>query len=317
MTKDAASAAQRRTNITTVLAPTDFSPASHKALRYAAALATRSGATLHIVHVSEIDYAIPGPALLAQDPFTSDTENGRALKQQVEAQIGSCLSPIFHGRTGRAFDQICRSARELKADLVVMATHGRTGLKRFVLGSNAERVVQHSSAPVLIVRESEREFLSDGQQLQVNTILIPTDFSDSAREALNYALHFARRFGSRLVLFHSFNVPQFVATDQYGPHRFGCEPEELQAAAEGQMRELVDRVDFGGVQFETLIQPGRAAEAICAYAERQKIDLIITSTHGRTGLMHVLIGSVAEHIVRYARCPVLVVPHRHAAADSG
>jgi nucleotide-binding universal stress UspA family protein len=74
------------------------------------------------------------------------------------------------------------------------------------------------------------------------------------------------------------------------------------------MREFVKGRDFGGVDWESQITIDLAADEICGYAEKQKIDLIITSTHGRTGLMHVLIGSVAEHVVRHGRSPVLVLP---------
>lgn len=295
--------------VATVLVPTDFSAESLKALRYGAAVARKFRAQLHIVHVSEIDYAIPGPALLGVDPFTSDTEEARQLKQQLAAEVGGSTTPTFHGRTGRAYDQICRAARELKADLIVMATHGRTGLKRFVLGSNAERVVQHSSSPVLIVREHERELLTDDRQLRLRTILVPTDFSESSTEALSYAGTLARQFNARLIIFHSFAIPNVTATE-FGAQRPAPRSEGLQAVAEDQMRRFIEGIDFGGVEYESQVRAGAAAEEICDQAENQQVDLIVTSTHGRTGLWHVLIGSVAEHIVRYARSPVLVVPTR-------
>jgi nucleotide-binding universal stress UspA family protein len=196
----------------------------------------------------------------------------------------------------------------MEADLIVMSTHGRTGLKRLVLGSNAERVVQHSSSPVLVVRRGEKQLVEDGQPLQIEKILVPTDFSASSREPLNYAREFSRAFGARLVLFHAFHVPEFTAPDRYGIHTVAPTVETARLAAEEQMREFAGSFDFAGVDFTTEITMGRAAEEICRYAEQERIDLIITSTHGRTGLMHVLIGSVAEHVVRYAHSPVLVVP---------
>jgi nucleotide-binding universal stress UspA family protein len=304
MTEKLSSDAKNRANIATVLVPTDFSAESLKALRYAIALVGKFGARLHVMHVSEIDFAAPGPALLGKDPQLSDTQ----VKEQLEAMTGGSVAATVHGRTGRAFDQICRFAREIEADLVVLSTHGRTGLKRLFLGSNAERVVQHSESPVLVVRESEREFVAEGKPLQIQTILVPTDFSGSSMEAVDYAVEFGRKFGARLVLFHSFSVPEFITTDPYGRHNLHPTPEQARSAAEDQMREFVKGLDFGGVGFETHVTMGRAADEICDYALKQKIDLIITSTHGRTGFMHVLIGSVAEHVVRHAHSPVLVVP---------
>jgi len=288
--------------ISTVLVPTDLSAESLKALTYAAALVQEFDANLHVVHVNEVDFAQPGGYSLVTNP-----EIERSLQKQLEAATGGVITATSHGRTGRAFDQICRLAREITADLIVLSTHGRTGLKRLVLGSNAERVVQHSSSPVLVVRQHEREFISDGQ-LQMQRILVPTDFSGSSQEALEYAVHFGRQFKARLVLLHSLSLPEFISTDPYGPHNIRPTWDEARGAAERQMRDFVEGFDFGGVAFETQITMGRTAEEICAYAKEHEIDLIITSTHGRTGFMHVLIGSVAEHIVRYAHSPVLVVP---------
>jgi nucleotide-binding universal stress UspA family protein len=294
--------------ITNVLVPTDFSDEAHKALRYAVALVRRCNAHLHIVNVSEVDFAMPSRARPETNPLISDTEDGRALKQRLHAVIGEGVDVTFHGRTGRAFDQIVRSAHELPADLIVMSTHGRTGLKRLFLGSTAERVVQYSLSPVLVVRRDEEQLTAEGQPLAIESILVPVDFSSSSAEGVRYAIDFARAFGARLVLFHSFEAPQFLTTDRSGHPSLPPTREATRAAAEDQMRQFVKSFNFDGVDFETQIMMGRAAEAICDYAIERKSDLIISSTHGRTGFMHVLIGSVAEHVVRYARTPVLIVP---------
>lgn len=294
--------------IATVLVPIDFSAPSIEALHYAAALVTKVGAQLHVVHVSETDFSAPGPSSPDGDPTASDAEIARLLKQRLEAAGCESLAAIFHGRTGRAFDQICRLAREIKVDLIVMSTHGRTGLKRLFLGSNAERVVQHSSSPVLVVRQGDRERVDDGRKLRIQTILVPTDFSASSKEGLSYAVELAGHFGARVILFHSFTIPEILAADPYAAGYVQVSPEEPRTEAEEQMQEFVKQIDFRGVPFETEMAMGHPAEEICGYAEQQKVDLIVTSTHGRTGLMHVLIGSVAEHIVRYAHTPVLVVP---------
>ena len=309
MTEPTASAtAQER--IATVLVPTDFSEESFKALRYGAALARRAAAALHVVHVAEIDFAPPGAALPGRNPLVDENEEARALRQQIQEVVGSGITPTFHGRTGRAFDQIVRFARELQADVIVMSTHGRTGLKRLVLGSNAERVVQHSSCPVFIVREKEQDILSgdNAPQLQIRTILVSTDFSESAREGLTYAIRFARHFGARLLLFHAFEVSPLVSGGIHGAVNPQPQIDQMRSAIDAEMRKFTEAADFNGVAFDTKVTIGRAADAICDYAQKENIDMIITSTHGRTGLMHVLIGSVAEHVVRYAHCPVLVVP---------
>jgi nucleotide-binding universal stress UspA family protein len=248
------------------LVPTDFSDQAHKALHYAGALARRLGAHLHIVHVSEIDFAIPGPASPETNPLISDTDDGRALKQQLEAVIGKSVDVTFHGRTGRAFDQ------------------------------------------VLVVRRNEGQVTAEGQPLAIGSILVPIDFSRSSAEGVRYAIDFARVFGARLVLIHACDASQFLTIDRSGHYSLPPTREAMRAASEDQMREFVKAFNFDGVNCEIQIVMGRAAEAICDHAVERNSDLIITSTHGRTGFMHVLIGSVAEHVVRYALTRVLVVP---------
>jgi len=303
--------------ITTVLVPTDFSDEAHKALRYAAALVRRVGAQLHVVNVNEIDFAIPGPESPGGHPWLPNIEETKALKQQVEAVVGADVVLNYHARVGRSFNQIVRCASEISADLIVMSTHGRSGLKHFFLGSTTERVVQYSLSPVLVVRRGEGEALSQGQPLSIESILVPTDFSASSAEGVRYAINFARSFSARLVVFHSLEAPQFITIDSSGRHTLPPTPEAARATVENQMQQFVQEFEFDGVQFETQIRMGRPAEAICNYALEKKNDLIITSTHGRTGFMHVLIGSVAERVVRYASVPVLVVPASMTKVGTG
>ena len=294
--------------ITNVLVPTDFSDEAHKALNYAGALVRRLDAHLHVVNVTESALATPSPARAETNPLLADNEEARALEQQLEAVIGESVAVTFHGRTGRAFDQIVRCAHEIAADLIIIATHGRTGLKRLFLGSTAERVVQYSLSPVLVVRRGEEEVSAEKHPVAIESILVAVDFSSSSAEAVRYAIDFARAFGARLVLFHSLKVPQVIESDPVVRADLPPAWETARAAAEDQMRRFAKMFNFKEVAFETQIMLGGTAEDICDYAFERKSDLIIMSTHGWTGFMHVLIGSVAERVVRYARTPVLVVP---------
>jgi nucleotide-binding universal stress UspA family protein len=296
-------------SVATLLVPTDFSEPSFKALRYAAGLARLTGAALHVVHVAEIDFAVPGDALPDRNPLVDDTEEGRVLRQKLQALVEPGVVPVFHGRTGRAFDQIVRLASELEADLIVMSTLGRTGFKRLLFGSNAERVVQHSSCPVLVVRANQAD-LRVGEELRLRTIVVPIDFSASSEEALRIAVAFAQKVDARLVLLHAVVAPVVPLATGYAVPTLDVPLEQLRSAAADQMRALVDRTAFNGVAHEIQITTGFPGEAICAYADGRGADLIVMSSLGRTGLMHVLIGSVAEHVVWHALMPVMVVPGR-------
>jgi nucleotide-binding universal stress UspA family protein len=205
-----------------------------------------------------------------------------------------------HVRTGGpVFDDLCRLAGDVRADLIVMPTHGRTGLKHVFLGSTAERVVQHSPVPVLVARKG-------GQA--INKILVPVDFSGCSLDALKYAIQFAESFAAEIVVLHAVYLGYIYSNDGSQLYDLGALEAAGRKNAERQMREFVSAASFGQVKYKTSIRVGLPVDEICAFAKEEHVDLIITSTHGRTGFKHVLMGSVAEQIVRHAGCPVLVVP---------
>ena len=142
-------------------------------------------------------------------------------------------------------------------------------------------------------------------------MLVPIDFSEWARHGLNYAVALAQSTGARLILLHALKLLPTIPGDRFALEAMPS-VDVLEKAAAGAMKEFVARGDFKGVPYETKIRRGHPAQEICDFAEQCGVDLIVTSTHGVTGIAHVLIGSVAEHVVRYARCPVLVVPQREA-----
>jgi len=205
------------------------------------------------------------------------------------------------------FDEICRLAQKLPADLIVTSTHGWTGLKHVFLGSTAERIVQHSPCPVLVSRKTKR-LSRNGATNSIHTILVPTDFSDCSLRGLNYAIRFAEKFAARIVLLHAVELGYAYTSDGYAMYDISDLIKTALRDGEEQMRQFVRRVRFGRVPFETVVTTVSSIDAICSAAKSHDLDLIITSTHGRTGLSHVLIGSVAEKIVRHSPCSVLVVP---------
>jgi len=310
--------------IGTVLVLTDFSEESLKAIAYARALLNYFPGTVHLVYVHDVDFAYAVPALMTSSPLISTEEVERCYRKDLEKLAkrfqlpGS--TPERHVRTGRAYREACAVASEIGAELIVIATHGRTGLRRLLLGSTAERVVRHAPCPVLVVREREREFLDIGKGTGGGTafitkILVPLDFSDSSREGLLYAISFAKRFGASLILLHAIQVQPFIPAEGHAVHERMPAPGVVERAARLRARKFLKQVDFAGVPYEMEIQSGAPAHEICRFAENANVELIITSTHGQTGLAHALIGSVAEHVVRYAHCPVLVIPTTEASAE--
>jgi nucleotide-binding universal stress UspA family protein len=144
-----------------ILVPFDFSKPAEKALRYAVSFARQSGAKISLLHVQPIPYYPMEMGYLPVGVPVSEP-SAKTLREQLTADArrlvpGEMLDRTLL-RTGTAFDEICRAARESRTDLIIIATHGYTGLQHVLLGSTAERVVRHAPCPVLIVRETEREF---------------------------------------------------------------------------------------------------------------------------------------------------------------
>ena len=229
-----------------------------------------------------------------------------ALKYRTPGNVHT-LDP----REGVAYEEICATAREIKADLIVIATHGYTGYKRIFLGSTAERVVQHSPCPVLVVRQHiAHSNGSNGRRthtgFRLARILVPIDFSNCSKIAFRYATELARDFKAELRLVHVVDPHGYPLGDQYAAWDAARLMKEASDAAQKQMRSMAARAR---VRYSVRVDQGSPAAEIC-HAANHDVDLIIISTHGRTGLGHLLIGSTAEHVVRYAHSPVLVIPAR-------
>jgi nucleotide-binding universal stress UspA family protein len=308
-------------SIQNILVPVDFSEMSIDAIGTAKRLARRFGATIHLAHVHHFDYTTafspPAPPFAAF-PLTSyqqDTEETVAKQLNALAREKSVSPVICHILDGAAaFDEICRLARKIPADLIVMPTHGRTGLKHALLGSTAERIVQHSPCPIFVTRANALQS-KNGSAFTIRTILVPVDFSGCSRQGLEYAIAVAQEFTAKIILLHATYLGYIYSVEGTALYDVPGLQKAARKRAEGHMRDLVRSANLKRLKVQTVYTEGSPALDVCAFAKDHDIDLIITSTHGLTGLRHVMIGSVAEKVVRHAPCSVLVVPsHPHLRA---
>ena len=143
--------------------------------------------------------------------------------------------------------------------------------------------------------------------MEIKTILVPTDFSEFAEHAYNWALGLAADCKAKIVLLHAAPTMSHLAFPEsvYYPDMARME-RELIADAEKRVAEFATKKGTRPVTVETRVTVGEAVWEICRMAEKEHADLIIMGSHGRTGLSHVVLGSVAERVVRHAPCPVLV-----------
>ncbi len=145
---------------------------------------------------------------------------------------------------------------------------------------------------------------------KLRQILVPTDFSEPAEKALRYSNAIAKQFGAKITLLHVIQLA--IVAEEFG--YVTIDDRDWVKAAQDRLRSLGSRTMPGDQLADTIVERGVPFDVITATAESIKADLIVISTHGYTGLKHVLMGSTAERVVRYARCPVLVLRAQENAA---
>lgn len=303
--------------ISNILFARDFSPCSDQAIPYALDLAARTGSTLHTLFA---DVFRSDPFAPSQEPAAPTEKIRERLRRFGEEDAlrtggfdpGSVRFQHEVVRDVAAATALLRYAEKEDIDVIVMGTHGWRGARRLVLGSIAEEVVRRAKCPVLTVRQlgdaaEERAGAEDGR-IKIGSILLPTDFSRHALGALQHAKKLAALYEAQLTLLHVVEKPLrptfYYESDATWPYEIRP---GTQVRAVEQMEALYQKTEgpTGEVRFEA--RPGRAAHEITTYAQEAGTDLIVMPTHGRTGFEHVLLGSVAEKVVRLAPCPVFTV----------
>jgi universal stress protein A len=144
--------------------------------------------------------------------------------------------------------------------------------------------------------------------LRLKSILVPIDFSKSSQKAFEYALPLARQFDGEITLLHAIEPPSYAMDLSYIPRSEGFPT----ASMKKELEDLGNRIIEPELLRDVIVQVGTAFEVITSTARDCEVDLIVLTTHGKTGLKHVFMGSTAERVVRHAPCPVLVVrKHEH------
>lgn len=308
----------KKLGIKNILVPIDFSKMSIQGIETAKRLGRSFGAAVHLAHVWEPLYAkgFAAPAIAwGEFPPAYTEETGRQLAEQMKTVASKCglSADMTHFKEGApAFDVICGLAAEIPADLLVVPTRASRGIRRFLLGSTAERLIQHSPCPVLVDRKSPAQLPLDASPnapaLRIDRILVPIDFSTCSLDGLRYAVQFAQKFGARITVLHVLDLGYAEPMDIGVPQGLTRFARKAIKDAKEEMRRFLGPVKFGPTKFGTEFVIGTPVEQISDFAISNDCDLIITSTHGLTGFKHVLIGSTAEQLVRRARVPILVVP---------
>lgn len=302
-----------------IVVPLDGSRIAEQALPIALAIAERAKSKVKVVLVHQL---LPPLALMEPGQIYARTELAlqkadrdyvrgvvNRLRDRTRATISSALLK------GPAALSLAACVREFGADLVVMTTHGRGGLRRAWLGSVADRLIRTLDVPILAVRSGQNGAASG--PVGFDEILVPLDGSPLAEAALGPATAIARLWDCEISLVQI--VPAVaLATDP--PTSFPTEWDEQlttirREAAEDYLRDVAERLREAGVKASGVaVVGGGIAETLLALATPKRERLVVMATHGRGGVRRLLLGSVADKVVRGAEVPVLIVrPARQRA----
>ena len=280
-----------------VLFPTDGSDCAEHARHHAHYLADRFEATLHIINVEEREAELADVIDVREADILADLHAPqKAAAPVAEPRVQECR--VVHPT---AANGILSYTAEHDTNLIVMGTHGRSGLRRLVLGSVTEEVVRHAPVPVLTVGRGAKS----PERMEGGRLLVPVDFSEQQPRLLAHARELALAYGMSLTLLHV--VERTSLPDVYGISMEAPGPGVLTERTEEALEERAEALREHGVDVRVKVRRGHPAEETLDAAEELDADLLAIATHGRSGVKRVLMGSVAEKVIRRAPCPVFTV----------
>lgn len=273
-----------------VLIPLDGSSLADGILPHVPRVLMRAEAQLHLLRVLSPD---------------ADEESEQQARRHLEAAV-SQLRATGEEEVGSSIeraedpaDAILSLAEEGGYELIAMATHGRTGVARLVRGSVAERVLRHARVPVYMV--SREGLLRENDDVRFERVMIALDGSPQAAKVIPLVLPLVVDSQAEVVLLHVSDP------DKESVHPVPeVAKKRAQEKAEATLEAVADKLVSAGVEVHVLGVYGDPAEQLLEAVERQDIDLLAMTSHGRTGLSRWRFGSVAEKVLRQARCPLLI-----------
>jgi nucleotide-binding universal stress UspA family protein len=297
-----------RVEIKKVFCATDISDFSNHSIAWGIALAQEFGAKLYVCHVVDFPTSITygdGPIFFMDQQDLAIGNAHKQLKQLIgEAQIE--WEPLV--TIGHAADEISRLVEEKGADLAISATHGRSGLKRLVLGSVTERLMRTLHCPLLIVRGPEHNLniLSD-QKIHFPKILVGCDFSEDSNLAFQHGLSLAQEFESELHLVHVKEPSVYVNWLKTSVEYEKDLDDELKIRIIDRLKNMVPQEARNWCTPETVLLKGHPHEELIRYAKANDIALIVLGVRGQGLVEKLFVGSTTDRVARQTPCPVLSV----------
>jgi len=297
-----------RVNLKKIICTTDFSDASNIAVAYGTALAKEFKAKLYLSHVIDLpSVGMYGDAFsypVGQQDRIIDYSRG-----YLERLIGETTvdwEPLI--QMGHAAAEITRLAKEKSVDMVISATHGRSGLKRFLLGSVTGSILRTLPCPLLIVRGPEQGFVApEEREIRLERILVGCDFSPDSDLAIQYGLSLAQEFQSELFMAHVIEPPIYEDMIKRTEKSEQAFQQDLRVRLNEELKKMVPDEARNWCDPVTTLLAGQPHEELVKYAVVQSINLIVMGFRGHSLMETLFVGSTADRVVRRAACPVLLV----------
>jgi len=297
-----------RVQLKSIICTTDFSECSRFTIPYGVALAEEFGARLYVCHVVEL------PSVTAYGEAIRDPEQD---KKRMMSDAGERIVALMREYSiewepmivaGRSADEIERLVGEKKVDLVVSATHGRSGLKRLVLGSVAESLMRRLPCPLLVVRSSDKGPEMTGDRgIRFKKILVGCDFSPDSNLAFQYGLSLAQQFESELYLAHVIEPSVYRKLARTEQRAGSAEERDLRERLKEQLKGMVPDDALNWCSPKTVLLAGQPHEELGKYVLVNDIDLMVLGFRGHGLIETLFVGSTTARAIRYATCPVLSV----------
>ncbi len=293
-----------------MLIPLDGSKTAEDVLRYARRLAADARVAVELLGVVEM-------AEIAEDIASNQAAYAGALVREAvrnSTEYLEKLAQTFHNgkvrcnvQQGRPEDIIIAAASADRATLIAMATHGRSGVTRWLLGSVTEKVLRGTVNPLLVVRAPGNS-KTDGEAA-LRSVIVPLDGSDVAETILSPVAALAKALDLQVLLIRVYGLPlpTYGGDDYYVPDYLELK-DQIRDEAEGYLNSRANLLRAQGVaEVSTVVIEGSAADAIIDLARKTPDNLVALSPHGRSGLQRWVLGSVTEKVVRHCQDPVLIV----------
>ena len=314
-----------------IMCAIDFSGFTDIVLSYGKSLASEFGSTLCLCHivsgtlmVSSLGHSYIAYTDIETDRIQSARDRLKKMAEELDIECEVIVS------SGHVAEEINQTAHKHNVDMVIAATHGGSGVKRFLIGSVTDRLVKILQCPLLVLLARESHLVSPVKEnIKLKRILVGCDFSPDSKLAFDYALSLAQEFQTQLYLAHVIRPTEQIEIgasdymkiqgDDY-TNWVGSEYPEVQnntsdkglkdnlfTHLERQLYNMVPEESRNWCTPITILLKGQPYKELINYAEQKEVDMIVLGVHGHGLLEQFLVGSTTDRVISRASCPVLVV----------